>query len=130
MKATFKNFRVSANFTGSKPAGFNSNNWNHHNVTVTNTENGLKTRFDFWASIMNLELETEYDVLNAFYCFVGDAISGDDSFSDFCSCFGYNTDSMTAYKVWNACKRAAKKLHRIYDGDIYELSNELAEKYA
>lgn len=129
MKATFKNFSVSANYTGSKPAGFNSNNWNHHNITVTNTENGLRTRFDFWASIINPELETEYDVLNAFYCFVSDAISGNKSFWDFCSDFGYDADSMTAWKIWNSCKRSTKKLTRIFPGDIYDLANELVENY-
>lgn len=130
MKATFKNFRVSANYTGSKPAKWNPDNWHHHNITVTNTDNGKRTHFDFWTSIMAPEIESEYDVLNAFYMFVGDAISGDMDFSEFCNEFGYDVDSMTAYKTWIACKRAAKKLERIYSGDIYDLSNELAENYA
>lgn len=130
MKATFKNFEISAVYTGSKAANWGDKmpeNWNHHRVTVKNTETSARTSFDFWASIVKSHLETEYDVLNAFYCFVGDAISGNMDFSEFCREFGYDEDSRTAEKTWKACKRSAGKMKRIYDGDIYDLSNELQE---
>ena len=128
-KATFENFAIKATYTGSKPAqwGNGRENWNHHKVTVTNTGNKLKTSFDFWASVAKPNVETEYDILNAFYCFISDAISGDMSFSEFCSEFGYDEDSRSAEKTWKACKRAADKLKRIYDGDIYDLANRLQE---
>jgi hypothetical protein len=128
-KATFENFSIRATYTGSKAAqwGNGRENWNHHKVTVTNKDNGLKTSFDFWASIANPNLETEYDILNAFYCFIGDAISGDMTFSEFCGEFGYDEDSRSAERTWKACKRAADKLKRIYDGDIYDLANRLQE---
>ena len=94
-------------------------------MTVTNKDNGLKTSFDFWASIAKPNLETEYDILNAFDCFIDDAISGDMSFSEFCGEFGYDEDSRTAEKTWKACKRAYDKLTRIYSGNIYDLANRL-----
>lgn len=130
MKATFKNFRINAVYTGSKAADWDDKmpeNWNHHRVTVTNAENGARTSFDFWASIAHPELDKEYDVLNAFYCFISDAISGDMDFSEFCSEFGYDEDSRKAEKTWKSCKRSAEKMARIYGGDIYDLSNELQE---
>ncbi len=129
MKATFKNFEVSAVYTGSKAAewGNGRKNWNHHRITVENTENGARTSFDFWASIAQPRIETEYDVLNAFYCFVSDAISGDMDFSEFYGEFGYDEDSRTAGKDWKACQRSSEELARIYDGDIYDLANELQE---
>ena len=134
MKATFKNFTVSAKFTGSKKAPWNNDsknrmpeNWNHHRVTVKNTDNGLFTGFDFWCSVAEPQMKKEYGVLNAFYCFVSDAISGKESFEDFCSEFGYDEDSRTAERTWKACKRSFEKLERIYDGDIYDLANELQE---
>ena len=130
-KAMFENFSIKATYTGSKPAqwgnGRESENWNHHKVTVTNKEHNLKTSFDFWASIARPNMETEYDILNAFYCFISDAISGYMTFSEFCGEFGYDEDSRSAEKTWKACKRASDKLKRIYDGDIYDLSNRLQE---
>jgi hypothetical protein len=130
MKATFKNFTVNANFKGDKEASFIKNNWNNHLVTVTNNDTKQRCTFEFWASIARPELDGEYDVLNAFYCFVGDAINGKMDFDEFCGEFGYDNDSRTAERTWKACKRATTKLERIYDGDIYDLANELSEQYA
>lgn len=129
MTAIFKNFKVTAKYYGDdKPAPWNVQNANHHRVYVTNVDNGKRTSFDFWASIMEPELESEYDVLNAFYCFVSDAISGEMDAIEFNREFCYK-DPRKALKVWRACQNANKKLKRIYDGDIYELANELAENY-
>ncbi len=129
MKATFKNFEINAVYTGAKMAqwGGNTENWNHHNITVKNTDNGLKCRFDFWSSIAHPDMTEEYDVLNAFYCFVSDSISGKMNFEEFCGEFGYDTDSMTANKTWKSCKKSTEKLERIYNGDMYDLANELQE---
>lgn len=128
-RAKYKNYIITATYTGEKSAPWSDNNYNHHKVTIRNTTTGKKTSFDFWASIMHPVLDSEYDVLNAFYCFVSDAISGLDSFEDFCSNFGYDTDSRKAEKTWKACKRAAAKFQRISADDIYNLANELSENY-
>lgn len=127
--AIFKQFKVKAVFKGDKAASWSNGgeNRNNHLVTVTNTDNKQRCTFEFWASIARPVLNREYDILNAFYCFVSDSISGDMSFDDFCGEFGYDTDSRTAEKTWKACKRSAEKLNRIYDGDIYDLANELQE---
>ena len=50
-----------------------------------------------------------------------------ESFENFCSEYGYDEDSRKAENTWKACKRSAEKLARIYDGDIYDLANELQE---
>lgn len=129
-KATWKNFVITAEYRGDKPAPWadGRQNWNYHRITVKNTENGLYTGFDFWASIAHPHLETEYDLLNAFYCFVSDALSGLETFEDFCAEFGYDTDSRTAERTWKACKRSTLKLGRIAGGaDLYDLCNELSE---
>jgi hypothetical protein len=129
-KATFKNFEVKASYKGTKKADWSSDNFNNHMVTVTNTETEQKITFEFWASIANPELNKEYDILNAFYCFVGDAISGMETFESFCSEFGYDSDSRTAEKIYKKCKKQLEKLNKIYDGSIYDLVNELSEQYA
>lgn len=130
MKATFKNFTVNANYRGDKEASFIKGNYNNHLVTVTNNDTKQRCTFEFWASIAKPELETDYDVLNAFNCFVGDAVSGEMDFEEFCGEFGYDTDSRTAEKTWKACKRSTAKLERVYDGDVYDLANELGESYS
>lgn len=127
-KASFKNFEIKANYKGTKKAKW-GDNFNNHMITVTNTETGQKITFEFWASIANPELKTEYDILNAFYCFVSDAIAGSESFDNFCSEFGYNTNSRTAKKIHRKCKKQLEKLKKIYDDDICELANELSEQY-
>lgn len=128
MTYKFGDFGITATYKGDKAAKWSGGeNWNNHLVTVVNTKTGKRTSFEFWASIMNPHLSSRYDVLNAFRCFVDDAISGDMTFREFCEEFGYAEDSRTAEKTWKDCKNASKKLHRIYDGDIYELTNALAD---
>jgi hypothetical protein len=131
MKATFGSFKISSVFTGSKEAPWskydrNLRNRNHHTVSVTNTDNGKRTRFSFWASIAQPELRSKYDVLNAFYCFVSDALSGDMLFNDFCSEFGFD-DPDQSLRTWRDCQRSAKQLQRIFPGDICDLVNDLSE---
>lgn len=129
IKASYKNFLITAVFKGDKPRewGNGITNANNYKVTVKNTKTGAKTKFNFWASIAKPKIEKEYDVLNAFYCFVSDSVSGGQSFEEFCDELGYNTNSITARKTWKACKKSLLKLGNIYDGDIYTLANELSE---
>lgn len=130
MKTTYKNFVISEKFTQNKVSPWDKNNYNHHVVTVKNTDNGKKTCFDFWCSIVNPDFKNENDLLNAFYCFVSDAVSGLDSFYDFCRNFGYDEDSRSAEKTWKACKKSLEKLERVSEfstDEIYDLVNELSE---
>ena len=126
-KAVFKNFEIKASYKGTKKAEWSNNNFNNHMITVINTETNQKITFEFWASIANPELKTEYDILNAFYSFVSDAVSGNESFEEFCSNCGYDTDSRTAEKIYKKCKKQLEKLNKIYDGDICDIVNELSE---
>jgi hypothetical protein len=125
--ATFKNFEIKASYKGNKKADWNDNNFNNHMVKVTNTEIQQSITFEFWASIANPELTKEYDILNAFYCFVSDAVGADGTFENFCSEFGYDSDSRAAEKIYKKCIKQLEKLKKIYDGDIYNLVNELSE---
>lgn len=129
MKTTFKNFSINSTFKGDKIAPWNDNqqNYNNHIITVTNTETKQKTSFEFWGSIVNPEVKTENELLNAFYCFISNAVSGTYSFDEFCGEFGYDEDIRTAEKTWKACKKSLEKLNKIYKGDIYDLVNELQE---
>lgn len=128
---TYKNFRISAEFDGKKVTGWDANNDRHNKVTVKNLDNGKRTSFDFWGTVVNPRVESEYDLLNAFYCFVSDALAGVDSFENFCSEFGYDTDSRNAEKIWKACKRSTDKFFNLtnYSLDmVYDFINELQDK--
>jgi hypothetical protein len=129
-KASFKNIRVSAVYMGNEAAPFNPDNYHNHRVRVYNADNGKRTSFKFWASVMNPELCTRYEVLNALYCFVSDAVSGLDSFEDFCSTMGYDVDSRSAYQTWQACQRSTAKAVRVLGtlrSELYDFLNELSE---
>jgi hypothetical protein len=133
MKTTFQNFRITATYKGDKVSPWSQedertpDNWNNHTVTVYNTEIRKRTSFEFWASIMNPEIRTPAEVLEAFECFVSDALAGDQSFTDFCADMGYDTDSRQAERTWKACIRSWKKLNRISNVDIFDLANDLRE---
>jgi hypothetical protein len=131
MKTTYKHYTINAEYTGSKASPWHNDkmpeNWNHHRVTVYNTKTKARCSFDFWASIAEPELRKAYDVRSAFYCFVSDALSGKECFEEFCSSLGYDSDSITALKTFNACERALQKAERVIDGDLYDFANELQE---
>jgi hypothetical protein len=103
---------------------------NHFTITVT--KGGNSETFDYHASIndagkgiVNL---SDNDKIGAFYCFVGDALSGMTSFDEFKSDYGYD-DCCEAHKIWKLCKESTRKATRLGLGDLYELSNFIQERY-
>lgn len=124
MKVIFEGFTISENRTGRKASTWGAGRNQHHTITV---KHGDKlTRFDFWASRAEPKIKTEYDLLNAFYNFVTDALAGLEDFDDFCGNFGFDEPGR-ALSAWRGCQRAAAKLARIYPGDIWELADRLQE---
>ena len=129
-KASFKNIRVSAVYVGDEAAPFMPSNYHKHRVSVYNVSTHKRTSFKFWASVMNPELRSRYEVLNALYCFVSDAVSGLDSFEAFCDSFGYAVDSRSAYQTWQVCRRSSVKALRVLGvsrAELYDFLNELSE---
>ena len=97
--------------------------------------NGKKTMFTYGDSIANwihgknpdnnLEQYKEYknDILD---CITSDYYSECENFDDFCSEFGYDSDSRKAYKTYKAVQRQSEKLHKVFsDADIDQLRSEL-----
>lgn len=125
-QAEFREFLIESEFKGDISAPWMASNKNRNFVRVTNTETDEYIEFDFWGSIVNPKLESDYDLLNAFYCIVNDAVSTDLGFGEFCSEFGYDEFSKEAKKVYGDCLDHLEMLERIYDGDIYDLVNDLA----
>lgn len=83
------------------------------------------------------ELQTEYTIGSAVvrpeaadlvHCLLNDASAGQDSFEDFCSSFGYDTDSRKAHATWLACQTAARDIKFLL-GDDLEMFQEAAVDY-
>ena len=132
MKANYKNFKISTGNGDYKRPIWDTKPHKHYIITVVNTETKARTNFSFYASLAQPDFKSEYDVLNAFYCFVSDAVAGIDTFENFCSDFGYDTDSIKALKTYRACERALKKFTHVsnmsaYSDTIYDFANELQE---
>lgn len=113
MKIIFEIYTITSKFTGNKAATWDANNYNHHKVTVRNTETSKSATFDFWGSIVNPEIQTRRDLLNAMCCWLSDAAAGIDSFEDFCYSSGYDTDSIKVLKTYEACQKALKQAERV-----------------
>ena len=101
-------------------------------VTVRSDSTGARRRFTFHASTADYDAGRRglggKDLLYAFRCFVEDAAAGEQPFSDFCSDFGYDTDSRTAERIWKGCRAAGGKLADLFhtDTDPVDLLDELS----
>ena len=133
MSINYKNFKINAVYTGAKLAPWSGKyeNWNHHTITVYNTENKKRTSFDFWASNMKPNIEgNKEEILLAFQNFLSDGLAGCEDFNSFCWEFGYDTDSIKAFKTYKVCEKSTKKLIRILGNESYisDLYNDLTEE--
>jgi hypothetical protein len=128
-------FAVSASLVSSGvPFPYEKNSRPQHNkYRVSVVCNNIRRSFSYFDSVANYMANkkelSESDLKEAFYCFVSDSVSGENSFEDFCSEFGYDSDSRTAEKIWRACGRSYGKLKSLLppDVDIYDLLNYLID---
>jgi len=65
----------------------------------------------------------EPNAADVLYCLISDARAGDSTFEDFCSEFGYDSDSRKAYATWQQCQRIAPKLHKFLGDHFEEIAN-------
>lgn len=93
---------------------------NIYNVTVK--RNGKQFNFKFGDSIANTKAghePCEYDVLA---CITKS--EPEDTFEDFCSSYGYDTDSRKAERIYKAIQREFKGINRVF-GDVLEQLQEI-----
>lgn len=129
METTYRNIQLVSQYLGNKNWDSDYTNYNNHKVTVKNLDTGKWTWFEFWESIRDVEIQTEDQLLFAFYCFLMDALAGEMEFLDFCNEYGYDSFDQRAKKTWRACKKDAEKVKRILPGvDTNEIVNELQEE--
>lgn len=93
---------------------------NHYLFVLKNKKGYLVD--DFWDSVHHTLKHlkpTEYDILSCLECwYVG-------PFHDFCNEFGYNADSVSAYKTYNACVRQYHALRKMFNDEEMEMLREI-----
>lgn len=118
-----------------KPSNWDSTSHNqHHKIFVTVDDESIS--FDFWASKAKNRITEEKEVVFAFYCFLTDSLSAENTFLEFCREFGYEEydeygeENKQAKTVFKACLRARNKFNNLFSGvDIYDMVNEMIDKY-
>ena len=133
MKTIYKNFKLTSTYIGDKPCEADSRikNCNNHRITVTNTKTHKKISFEFWGSIIDPIIKEKQELLFAFYCFLSEGSSTLCGFEEFCFNFGYNNDSIKAYKIFKSCEKSLRKMEKIGidKNEIYVLMNDLQENH-
>lgn len=61
-------------------------------------------------------------------CLIGDAISGESTFEDFCSDLGYNPDSLSHLQTYLACQKTLTAMRRLLGAD-FETVAQAAQDY-
>lgn len=69
---------------------------------------------------------TREDVIASLF---SDSRSSEEDFPEFCSTWGYDTDSRIAMKTWKACRRNARKLRAFIPEEHYGILYDLANEY-
>ena len=78
--------------------------------------------FSYWMGAAHTKAPSKKDVL---YSFIMDDVSYMD-FEEFCSNFGYDTDSI---KTFNACQTQTDNFYRLFNEEEREILRELLENY-
>jgi len=89
------------------------------------TYNHQEYVFDYWMGAAHTKAPSKKDVL---YSMVMDDTSGMD-FQEFCWSFGYDEDSRTALKTFEACQEQTKNFKRLFNEEEREILRELLEDY-
>lgn len=80
---------------------------------------------DYYMGAAHTKAPTKKDIL---YSLVMDDVS-DMDFEEFCFNFGYDTDSITALKTFEACQKQTKELYNTFSIEEIGILRELLEDY-
>lgn len=92
-----------------------------YRVAIDSDATGARVYFTFHAAAIDCERGIDQldrdGLLWAFRCFVEDAAAGEETFGEFCRDLGYDDDSISARRVWRACRDARAKFGRLWHDD-------------
>jgi hypothetical protein len=91
-----------------------------HPYKVTLRYRGRQMTAPFFMGPAHEKEPTAADVLN---CLCSDARSGEMTFEEFCSEFGYDSDSRKAENTWKQCERLGAKVRRLLGDEFDEFAN-------
>jgi hypothetical protein len=80
---------------------------------------GRALRVNFYTGSGITHYPTAADVVS---CLISDADAGSESFKEFCSSFGYDTDSRKAERCWRACRKMSPKVRKLLGDDFEEFA--------
>ena len=128
-------FKMSATFKGYKSGVFGDNMTRPHFIVSIRTEDGNRTRFNFYGSFNDYQKGKKEmnrdDLRDALECFLSDGLSYDNAadFADFCAEFGYDEASEgRARRAFNGCKRHHEAAARLFGNNYAEILNEINDE--
>lgn len=69
------------------------------------------------------------DAASVLYCLILDSSACDQSFSDWCADYGYDTDSRKALETYLSCQASAEKMKRIFSHDVLAQLRDALQDY-
>lgn len=68
-------------------------------------------------------------IAHVLYCLLSDAEAGNESFSNWCENFGYDSDSINAFNTYQACEKTAKQLNNLFNREQLRTLRDLLQDY-
>ena len=96
----------------------------HWRVTIKRGGESFTTHYS-----MGSALRGDPELQDVVHCLLTDAEYGGESFADWCDNMGDNPDSRRAYSAWEACKRTAASLARLFSPSELEELREMFGGY-
>ena len=102
---------------------------NKYKVTIRNGKKRFSTIFT--DSINNTQKGIKSPDIDIIYCIVSDAqcVQWNGSFEDFCSEFGYDTDSRSAERIYRACEKTHDNIQRLFNSDGFDFLSAVTYGY-
>lgn len=116
------------------PFGEDSLPHNHFVVRVQNPATGIARSFNYYGSAAEQEQGkktlNKKDSLWVLDCLISDATTGLMDLNEFVREFGYTGDCLKAIRIFNGCKRTARKVRDLgIEGDLlYEIGNTIRDQ--
>jgi len=118
MNANFKNLIIRI------PEKKKDSQQNRH-IHVKNVETNKETSFEIDET--EIEIISEFDLLNVFYDILTDVIDGERPYNEFCKKYRYSHYNKSTMEEWKLCKNSNKKFRNVYRDRIITLQKELFE---
>lgn len=100
----------------SKPAPFageDGKSGHHYRITLSRKGKTGRVAFDYWGSIADAEKGKEPGAYDVLACISGD-INIPETFADYCSEYGEDSDSIKARQTWKRCDSFARRLRAFF----------------